>query len=184
MEKIKAFNQKQIDLKNASAPPVPDSEKSKADKIKEKAALKEAADLAKEEEERRLREEQARLDAMDQMQSSISTIIDKVNMTVSPAKSWISALPTPGGLAALVIAIIVFALAVIPVDQQGHTRLYLFYQSLLGRTHMKYQETSTPGSVSYGGSAGTSFGSTPQSNGSGAGLPAIDTRFLNLFGTD
>lgn len=183
-ETIKQFNAQQTIAKTATptTPEENETAKTKKEQIADKAVQKTADDLKKEEEERLQAEEQARLDAIDQMQTSIAALIERVNARVEPAKTWVSSLPTPTGLAGLVIAILLFALAVIPVDSQGHTRLYLFYQSLLGRTHMKYQETSPAGSVSTGG--GADFGGNKLNGGGSAGLNGIDLSHLNLFGLE
>lgn len=208
LTKIKKFNEetnrrRDEASKNSTTPNA--SDLTNKEKIKEKAKEKTEEELAKELEEQKQAEEKQRLDALEQNTLAISTLIDRVNQQTSGVKNWIASQPTPGGIAALLVMIAFVALALIPVNSQGQTRLYLFYQSLLGRTHMKYSEgqNNTSNVSQFGGSAGATFGTQPSTNTvnpnsfNGPGLPVvtgpspiqgqggtsgIDFRHLNLFG--
>jgi hypothetical protein len=140
-------------------------------------------------------------DSMKMLTDSVSNLIDQVNVKVNPVKSWIASQPTPGGLLAVCVFIGFMMLAIIPVNAAGQTRLYLFWNTLVGRTHMKYKEDfngsysnsqavggGSSGSFGGGGSSG-SFGTSPTTatNGSTNGTittgQPIDFSMLNLFNT-
>ncbi len=59
---------------------------------------------------------------------------------IEPAANWFAHLPTPGSLATIVILLIIFVLAIVPVDDQGTTRIKLVWLTLTGKTHLRYQE--------------------------------------------
>lgn len=127
-------------------------------------------------------------DALSHLADATSNIIDQLQSRANPLKDWIASQPTPGGILALCLFIGIFALAVIPVDKDGNTRLYLLYQTILNRTHMKYRETVGVGEVNSSGIAitggSTTFGNSytppPTSNGATTTAP-IDLTHLNLF---
>lgn len=49
----------------------------------------------------------------------------------------LATLPTPGGLTLLVVILLAFIWIAVPVNEQGHTRAYLLWLTLLGRTRLK-----------------------------------------------
>lgn len=59
---------------------------------------------------------------------------------IAPAANWFANLPTPAGLATIVILLVVFVLAIVPVDSNGTTRLKLVWLTITGKTHLRYQE--------------------------------------------
>lgn len=136
-------------------------------------------------------EQNKETDAIAHLTDATSNIIDSLQSRVNPLKEWIAAQPTPGGILAICLFIGIFALAVIPVDNQGNTRLYLLYQTLLNKTHMKYRESVAVGQVNNAnmpvtGASGTFGNSTTtpaQQNGTvtaTATLP-FDTSHLNFL---
>ena len=50
-------------------------------------------------------------------------------------RSWIMRASTVGGIGTLLAIIVLFLLAVVPVDKQGNTRLFLIWLTLTGKTH-------------------------------------------------
>ena len=207
LEKIKKFNEtKRLQHEETAKRNPDDSLSTNAEHIKlqnEKVRLQNealanrSAKQKKEDAEKEQAEIEAeRLDAVKHITDATSTLIDNVNDTVNPIKDWIASQPTPGGIAALVVFILFFALAVIPVNSQGQTRLYLIWQTILGRTHMLYNETMGYGNPNFGAGAGGTFGTTSSADtvtaqtstitpGSvqNGNLTPIDISHLNLFGT-
>jgi hypothetical protein len=128
-------------------------------------------------------------DSIKLLTDSMSHLIDQVNARVNPVKSWIASQPTPGGIAALILFIAFMMLAIIPVNAQGQTRLYLFYNTLVGRTHMLYRENMSVGKsntsnvVSGGVGAEGNSSANGSTNGTISTGQPIDLSLLNLFGT-
>ena len=134
------------DKKNATQP-VSDNRRI----IQEKAAEDPLEQQRLRDEEQRDREETERIDAVEALTAATSNLIDNVNARVNPVKDWIARQPTPGGILALIAFIMFFVFAAIPVNQMGQTRLYLLWQTLLGRTHMQYRESTPIGEVNSSG---------------------------------
>lgn len=180
IQKIQAFNAQQAAKGTTATRPDPNNQDEKLlqqtsnkDQVKAKADQKELT-----QEEILLAEQQAQteqLDTLHQLTDATSNIIDQINAKVDPAKNWLASQPTPGGIAGLLIVICLIALVAIPVNAQGQTRAYLFWQSLVGRTHMKYREGLATGQQIHGSSA--DFGNTVNS------VPSvpIDLSHLDLF---
>lgn len=53
------------------------------------------------------------------------------------ASDWSLGVQTPGGIALILIAIFILIFAIVPVNDQGDTRLYLMWLTLLGQTSLK-----------------------------------------------
>lgn len=58
------------------------------------------------------------------------------NTFAAPAIGKINALPTPGGLAPLIAALLFFVFAIVPVGAQGSTRLELIWRVLTGGAYL------------------------------------------------
>ena len=56
----------------------------------------------------------------------------------SPMATWLANRPTPGGIGTLLAVILVFLMAIVPVDNQGNTRLKLLWLTLTGKTSFNY----------------------------------------------
>ncbi len=103
------------------------------------------------EEERRKQEEailaQARKEANvgDVVKTEVTRGLRSANQRTQPAQRWAASRPTPGGIATLLILIGVFLMAIVPVDNQGNTRLKLLWLTITGKTHLSYagQSAST-----------------------------------------
>lgn len=85
-----------------------------------------------------------------------------IGATTAPGIRWLSRLPTPGGIATMLLILVFFLLAVFPVNSNGDTRLKLLWLTLTGKTHLRYGDTSTGATTT-----------TPATVGSGDSL--IDT---------
>jgi hypothetical protein len=56
---------------------------------------------------------------------------------VRQATNWLGSAPTPGGIGALLLALLFFLWVIVPVNEQGDTRLKLLWYTLIGRTRIK-----------------------------------------------
>lgn len=183
LEQIKEFNEKAA-LKAKELEDTRDFPKADATNTQQVKDRAEQPPKTKEElEAERIQQEEQQRDTLHQLTEATSTLIQRINQPVDTAKNWISALPTPGGIAAMLIALAVFALFVIPVNAQGKTRGQLFFQSLLGRTHMLYRETNTVGGSVVHGASGD-FGPTTGHGGpySEPSTAFVDLQNLDIFG--
>lgn len=65
---------------------------------------------------------------------------------VIPAVNRFANLPTPGGLMTIILLLIIFVLAIVPISNPdwpvGTTRLKLVWLTLSGKTHLRYQDTT------------------------------------------
>lgn len=188
LEKLKAFNDKQRQ-KDMDALPIEQRPHPTDNEIlEEKARVKTPKEVRDDETERIRLEQEYQANHLQQVTDATATMLGSINNRVNPVKNWIASQPTPGGIMALLLFIGFFALAAIPVNQQGQTRLYLLWQTILNRTHMLYRENTAVGAnnPNYGGGAGGSFGGgggvrsetdvyTPNGN------TPIDITHLNLF---
>lgn len=117
-------------------------------------ALATKDNLQKAEDDRKAREEQEREDAKARgdvkavIQSEVSKGLRATSQRTSPAMNWFANRPTPGGIATLLVLIGIFLMAIVPVDNQGNTRLKLIWLTLTGKTHFE----------AFGGGAGGTFG--------------------------
>lgn len=129
---------------------------SAADKI-ERQALRTNAELEREGRERakaeqlRQREEASNIQKVQDAGQRVAN--SALNAVDAPVK-WFENRPTPFGLGVIIAIIIVFLLAIVPVDDAGNTRLKLIFLTLSGKTHLSYTD---PQSQS-GGGAGGGFG--------------------------
>lgn len=60
-----------------------------------------------------------------------------LDKTTSAPRSWIMRAPTVGGIGALLAIIVLFLFAVVPVDNNGNTRLFLIWLTLTGKASVK-----------------------------------------------
>lgn len=103
--------------------------------------------------------EQARKEGKlrDVVQSEVQRGLRATGEKTTPAMNWIANRPTPGGIATILIIIGIFLLAIVPVDNQGNTRLKLIWLTLTGKTHIA---GPAPPIISPGQQAGQSFTSS------------------------
>lgn len=193
MEKIQAFNASKAasatqkletptSVPNAQEKLAIDNAKSNTEIVADKAnqKVKTQAEIEAEQVQLQQEAEAEQLHTMHQLTDATSNIIDSINERVNPMKDWIASQPTAGGIAGVLILIAFIALVAIPVNAQGQTRAYLFWQSLVGRTHMKYRESINTGGTVNGASA--DFGKTTNATVGTTVTPTIDLTHLNLFG--
>lgn len=107
--------------------------------LREKEEAEEAQRQAQIEADRR----QGRIDrvATSQVLHGLKSL-DKATMG---QRAWIMRAPTVGGIGALLAIIIIFLLAVLPVDKQGNTRLFLIWLTLTGKASVKLPPGTLPG---------------------------------------
>ncbi len=116
-----------------------------------------AAQAQKDAEQEQLAVVRAQQQTARQIQHGIRTI----QKTTEPATTWMTNLPTPGGIATLLIIILVFLMAIVPSQEVAdpnnpgkyiyYTRLNLLWLTILGRTSLKPHNSSG----SSGGSSNT-----------------------------
>ena len=201
MERIRAFNEQResgssTTIKND---PTQEGTNTRVSSTKETIADKAAQTQEEKDAERDAQlkaERQRQQEVISQITDATANLVDRTQKTVNPVRDWIASQPTPGGIALLLIFIAFMAMAAIPVNAQGQTRLYLLWQSLLGRTHMRYTEGGSASGTFGNGSPTTSSsvstangyageGYRPQTNTgtqNGNVAPVIDLTHLNLFG--
>jgi hypothetical protein len=68
---------------------------------------------------------------------------------VRQATNWLSNAPTPGGIGVLLLALIFFLWVIVPVNEQGDTRLKLLWYTLIGRTRFKPEYGSEGGGADF-----------------------------------
>jgi hypothetical protein len=153
---IKDFNNRSRDRKALTVPEtIPGLKETKDEKenVSVKEQITEKAIDTREQlaiENAMLRNEQLRLKVEKEKQAGV---IDKVSLATDEAKEkiaqvaapgvrFLSSLPTPGGIGVILFIIVIFLMAVIPVNAQGDTRLKLIWLTLLGRTHLAYSNVT------------------------------------------
>lgn len=175
---IKEFNNKEK-TPIAATPPGTLDTKSTEEIIKNKALddkAKEDADKAKEDADKT---------ALEQAQKNVQDTINKANTIVNPVKNWIASQPTPGGIFTLIIIIVFFIWAIVPVNGT-HTRLELLWLTITGKTHFPDSGTGYNTNTGHVDSEKTTSnnnytpGSLPTVN-SGPSLPSVDIPGLDLL---
>lgn len=61
---------------------------------------------------------------------------DAASGVATNTSNWLASLPTPGSIALLLVCILFFVWAVVPVGQNGETRLQLLWLTLMGQTRI------------------------------------------------
>lgn len=117
--------------------------------------------------------EEERKNAAFQKKAILETgaAVSQLATPLEPAVNWFANVPTPGGLATILIILVVFVLAIVPVDASGTTRLKLVWLTLTGKTHLKYEEDKA-----FGGGGSGDFGSqsaSPTTPGQLPSMPAV-----------
>jgi len=153
-EKIKAFN--------AGTAPAPvdtkELELSKKEIIANKAAdTKDAqkAQVIQDEKDAQTKEEDQKNDPILHSGNQFKKAQNAASDAVAPAVAWLANAPTPGGMATIVLVLVFFLLAVIPVDKSGNTRLKLLWLTITGKTQLSYAPGSNGGGSNFGGGNGT-----------------------------
>ena len=62
---------------------------------------------------------------------------DAISSVATNVQEWMASWPTPGGIGLLLLIIFVMLWVLIPVDQQGYTRLQLLWFTVMGRTELQ-----------------------------------------------
>jgi hypothetical protein len=66
-----------------------------------------------------------------------SNLADNVSNIGTGIANWASSWPTPGGIGLLLIVLFILLWALIPVDDQGYTRMQLLWFTVMGRTQLQ-----------------------------------------------
>ena len=72
--------------------------------------------------------------------------IRAIDKGTAEQRAWIMRAPTVGGIGALLAIIVLFLMAVVPVDKSGNTRLFLIWLTLTGKTNLRLPPNVGPGS--------------------------------------
>ena len=125
--------------------PQPASTLDKAAASGNKAAQK-IEDAKTREAEARARLAEARADQAERQPEQVATVVQPPDTVTQLAQDagrvssqltdWIASLPTPGGIMALVFALLFFVWVIVPVNGNGDTRLFLFWKVLTGQTQI------------------------------------------------
>ncbi len=151
IDKIKAFNTKQAEkntnkseaLLQSSPKPPPPPGMSKDELIAEEAARTKAVrDKEKVDEAARKKQEEEKATLLEKSKLQADKALELAKSTTQEPRKWLESLPTPGGIATIIVILLFFLFAVIPVDSQGNTRLKLLWLSIRGNTHLAYTETT------------------------------------------
>lgn len=165
--------------------------------IKEKAEeTKEVRAKRKAEEEEAKQQEEENATLLEQGKLLGEELQQGIKSGSQPARDWLSALPTPGGIGMLLLALLFFMLVIIPVNANGDTRLKLLWKTITGQTYLadKIDNSSTKQGV---GSTNTTTPALPAPTIIST-LPlitdvpstiitpmtSIDAQFMTLFGFD
>lgn len=122
--------------------------------------------------------EQARLEA-EANKTALQQALDTPGGLARRTSNWLSSAPTPGGIGMLVLALLFFLWAIIPVNSAGDTRLKLLWYTLIGRTQFTESTQIAGGSADFGDSStsdattGSGNGTGPVDNGNAASGPDI-----------
>jgi hypothetical protein len=120
--------------------------------------------------------EQARLEA-EANKSALQQALDTPGGIARRTSNWIASAPTPGGIGVLVLALLFFLWAIIPVNAAGDTRLKLLWYTLIGRTQFTEDTQVAGGSADFDNSAdstsGTGNGTGPDNGNLAASGPDI-----------
>ena len=139
-----------------------------------------ARERAAQEKDRERREDNLLQRTQQAAQRSSDAALD----AAEPPVKWLEGIPTPMGLGIILAIIGVFLLAVVPVDSAGHSRLWLMWMTITGKTHLSYQDVQQGAA---GASGGFGSQSTPavQPQQTGAyNVPVDLTNIPDLSGID
>lgn len=121
----------------------PEDSLSAADKI-ERQALRTQAELERENRDRARAEQQRQREEtsnIQKVQDAGQRVANAALDAAEPPIKWFENRPTPFGIGVIIAIIVVFLLAIVPVDDAGNTRLKLIFLTLSGKTHLSYQDT-------------------------------------------
>lgn len=148
---------------------VPNGNLSSADLV-EKKALQTEQELKREQlarEQQENKREQDERSNVQRMQDAGKRASNAALDAAEPPIRWLERVPTPYGLGAILAIIILFLLAVVPVDSSGNTRLKLIWLTISGKTHLLYQDQDAIFGGAQQQSSTTSGGSSQLTSGSG-----------------
>lgn len=154
LRKIEEFNARAAELQKSiptpavpSTPPdatgadiltAPPESLSTAQRI-ERQAVETSTDLANQQRQRDAAEaarQKQEGKAIDQVQQSGAGAVKGALDTMQPPIRWLESIPTPMGIGTILALIVIFLMAVVPVDTAGNTRLKLIWYTITGKTHM------------------------------------------------
>lgn len=140
LAKITSYNQSKQAAKPEvkKQPTAADTIAMKAEQTKRQLRIDAAREEREAEERRRQMRESNRI--VDRNLQSAADIANELGERTAGPQRFIANLPTPGGIAGIIAILVIFTLAIIPIDSQGTTRLKLLWLTLTGKTHMKYAE--------------------------------------------
>lgn len=154
LRKIEAFNKRAAELsKSAPTPATPPAtpsgdgidllnappESLSTEQRIARQAIATQSDLEKEERQRqavevaRQREEGK---AIDKVQQAGKGVANSALDAMQPPVRWLESIPTPMGIGTILALIVLFLMAVVPVDTAGNTRLKLIWYTITGKTHL------------------------------------------------
>ncbi|SRR5260221_222495 len=149
-QKIADFNKSQADknakkaLDNSIPKPPPPPGQSKEELIAQEAARTKAVrDKEAKDETARKKQEEEKATLLEKSKLQADRALELAKSTTQEPRKWLESLPTPGGIATIIVILLFFLFAVIPVDSQGNTRLKLLWLSIRGNTHLAYTDTTT-----------------------------------------
>lgn len=154
----------------------------KGNKAAKKVANKNETDeerQAREEAEQAEAEAEAAREQAEANKTALQQALDTPSGLARRTSNWIASAPTPGGIGVLILALMFFLWAIIPVNQSGDTRLKLLWYTLIGRTKFTEDTSSvTSGGSSDFGDSSTSGTGNGTATGTGNGT-GPDTEGLN-----
>lgn len=131
-----------------------DIESGRADRAADAAAARTAADerqarsFANQAARRaEVRSQHVAEEVVDAVTASAEKVGGAVGDKVTGTKEWLANLPTPGSIALLLVVILFFIWAVVPVGQNGETRLQLLWLTLTGKTSIAGEPQNTLANV-------------------------------------
>jgi hypothetical protein len=150
-------------------------------------SAKKVADKAETPEEKAAREEQERVEAEAEAEreraeankTALQQALDTPGGIARRTSNWIASAPTPGGIGVLVLALLFFLWAIVPVNAAGDTRLKLLWYTLIGRTQFTESTQVAGGSADFDNgtdntaTTGSGNGTGPVANGNVASGPDI-----------
>lgn len=148
-------------------------------------SARKVADKNETEEEKaaRLAQDQADADAeaekerQEANKTALQQTLDTPGGIARRTSNWLASAPTPGGIGVLILALLFFLWAIVPVNAAGDTRLKLLWYTLIGRTQFTEDTQVAGGSADFNNSADTSG----TGNGTGPDNGNVATSGANLI---
>lgn len=120
-----------------------DEEKLRKKALETKSNLQQIDDKKKKEQEAQDEEDIRQGNITNTVLSEANRSFKAASDKTSPIVSWFENAPAPGGIGLLLLIIGVFLMAIVPIDNNGNTRLMLLWLTLTGKTHINYSQDNT-----------------------------------------